>query len=262
VSGTFKMEIPGFIEDSVVLFFWELSNERMFSWSRHVRGCVAKNRPLVFFGSCLEKENVLEPMLEMAHVWRWYKYNPANSTQCSDTGLPATLLWLHTEKCTKELLLIFWNLLATSRDLGNWQSLKVSSGSNCPANSGMLFSRGLSYCCWFVQIELLISWQWRLELPQRTVSKQVKITLCSINFSFELPLVNTGLEERLKHWRTFIKVGLAKCKPTEWMLRDCMQNCILYLLTVLEDVVNTHNCVPGVSKLLLLIWQYNVKCWA
>jgi hypothetical protein len=51
-----------------------------------------------------------------------------------------------------------------------------------------------SSCCWwwFMWTELLIFWQYRLDLLQRTISKQVYILLCSINLSFPLYLVGAG----------------------------------------------------------------------
>jgi hypothetical protein len=54
-----------------------------------------------------------------------------------------------------------------------------------------------------------------LELLEKTVSKQVHIFLYPINLSFLLPLVGGGLEGRLKHLRTLIKVGFEKSKPTK-----------------------------------------------
>lgn len=59
--------------------------------------------------------------------------------------------------------------------------------------------------CWFVWTELLISWHCRLDLLQRTISKQVHILLCPIHLSFPLPLVSGGLEGRLKCLQTLIK---------------------------------------------------------
>jgi hypothetical protein len=63
--------------------------------------------------------------------------------------------------------------------------------------------------------KLLISWQQRLESPQRTISKQVHIFLCPINLSFPLPLVGRRIEETLKRLWTLIKVGFEKCKPKQ-----------------------------------------------
>lgn len=84
----------------------------------------------------------------------------------------------------------------------SWQSLQFSSGSN--------------WCCWFENWATTAdSWQWRLESPQRTLSKQDRISLCPINLFLPLPLAGGGLEERLKHWRTLFKVGLYKSKRAE-----------------------------------------------
>ena len=84
-----------------VMFFWKLSYERMFCWSRHVRG-----------------EDVwLRPMLERTcDVWKEYKYTWIDSEWGSCIGLPCNtllvftdlhLLWLYREKCPKEFLVVF-----------------------------------------------------------------------------------------------------------------------------------------------------------
>jgi hypothetical protein len=43
--------------------------------------------------------------------------------------------------------------------------------------SQFLLDRATTHC-WFMWIELLIPWQWRLELSRRTISKQVHIFIC------------------------------------------------------------------------------------
>ena len=100
----------------------------------------------------------------------------------------------------------FYSLLQT------WEKLTVSSGSNwyCWFPTGvadlwMVFASGSRYCCWFVWTDLLISWQCRLNILQRTIFKPVHILLCPINLAFSLPLVDGELEGRLKHLRTLIK---------------------------------------------------------
>jgi hypothetical protein len=65
-------------------------------------------------------------------------------------------------------------------------------------------------------MKLLTSWQSRLDLPQRTISKHVHILLCSTNLSFPLPLVGSRLEGRLKHLTTLIEIGFEKIKPTNY----------------------------------------------
>ena len=57
-----------------------------------------------------------------------------------------------------------------------------------------------------------------LTLKIRIVTKNYFSTsphpLCPVSLSFPLPLLGGGLEGRLKHLRTLIKVGLEKSKPT------------------------------------------------
>ena len=64
---------------------------------------------------------------------------------CDITGRNATI----------ELLVVFQQPLAAFTDSGQLAELIVSSGSSC--------------YCWFVWTELLISWQCRLDLLQRTI---------------------------------------------------------------------------------------------
>ena len=109
------------------------------------------------------------------------------------------------------------------------------------ADSWMVFVRGSSYGCWFVRTELLISWQCRLDSPQRTISKQVHILLCPINLAFPLPLVVGGLEGRLRHLSTVIKVDLEKYKP------DSTHSAINVMCHFLYDWVTFH-CVYGLSS--------------
>jgi hypothetical protein len=79
----------------------------------------------------------------------------------------------------------------------------------------MVFPRGSRWCCWFLWTDLLISWQCKLNSPQRTISKQVHIVLYPINLSFPLPLMGGGPEWQAKHLSTLIKVGFFKFKPME-----------------------------------------------
>lgn len=82
------------------------------------------------------------------------------------------------------------------------------------ADSWMVFVNGLMYHGWFAAdlYKLLISWHRRLDLLQRTISKQVHILLCSINLSFLLPLVGSGPEGRLKHLSALNKRKFWKLK--------------------------------------------------
>lgn len=80
----------------------------------------------------------------------------------------------------------------------------------------LVISSGLSTCCWFMfgvseWTRLLISWQWRLEMPPKTISKQVHTPVSFERFIFPLPLVG-GLEGRLKPLRTLIRVCFEKSK--------------------------------------------------
>lgn len=59
-SGVWKCELL-VLTDSVVssdVFFRKLYYKRMFCWGRHMRGCFAEHRHVVFSGSCLVKEHV------------------------------------------------------------------------------------------------------------------------------------------------------------------------------------------------------------
>lgn len=60
-SGVWKCELL-VLTDSVVssdVFFRKLYYKRMFCWGRHMRGCFAEHRHVVFSGSCLVKEHVI-----------------------------------------------------------------------------------------------------------------------------------------------------------------------------------------------------------
>jgi hypothetical protein len=108
-------------------------------------------------------------------------------------------------------------LLATSSALGWWESLVASSGLNCSwwFLRGVCLSRGLDFDCWFVfdvcyGTELLISWQWRLDLlPQRTISKQIYFPCALITFLFHYLSWVVG-------WRSswiLIKISCGKFMP-------------------------------------------------
>jgi hypothetical protein len=111
------------------------------------------------------------------------------------------LLWLCKEKCTKELLVVFQLLPATTAD-------------SCRSVLPLDFF-------WMEALLLIHVWcfasgldfrQQRLEPPQGTISKQVH-TPCPISHFPPLPLAN-GLSGKLKSLRTLIKVAFEKYKPT------------------------------------------------
>jgi hypothetical protein len=96
----------------------------------------------------------------------------------------------HRWQCPHPLLLMsylirqgfHWNMLMAD----SWMVLASRSSYSC-------------WCWWFMWAELMISWQQRSYLPQRTISNQVHIPLCPINLSFPLHLMDGGLEGKLKH---------------------------------------------------------------
>ena len=126
--------------------------------------------------------------------WYWY-------TLPFFPGHP--LSWLHREQRTSGGVLAASCQVRRLRLIGRalWFLLDWAA----VADSWMVFASGSSYHCWFVWTELLISWQHRLDLLRRAISKQVHILLCPINLSFPLPLVGDGVEGLLKHLRTLIK---------------------------------------------------------
>ena len=69
---------------------------------------------------------------------------------------------------------------------------------------------------WYPDIIEMYCWysdKWQMESLQRTTSKQVHIPLSYLP-SFTLRCLDGGLEGRLKHLRTLIKVGFEKSKAT------------------------------------------------
>ena len=147
-----------------VMFFWKLSGER----------------------AC---DVLLEWMLEQTHyVQKQYKENPTDSEWCPCIDSPcnslpvfvglcwcwpllSTLLHWFTllssqiftcEKCTKELLVVLWLILAASSDLcRSAETCSFFSIGQLPLIPVWCSANGLDY------------WQQRLESPQRTISKQV-----------------------------------------------------------------------------------------
>jgi hypothetical protein len=108
-----------------VRFFWKLFYERMFCWSRHMRGCFVES--------------------DLCNVWKEYKQNPTNTEWGSCIGSPCNpsqvladfcLLWLYREKHQRTscgIFAAFWHFLGLMPI--HW-SLVVSSRS--------------SKCYWFV----------------------------------------------------------------------------------------------------------------
>jgi hypothetical protein len=90
-----------------------------------VRGCFAENRHMVFFGSCLVKGHLMFFWNGGLRGHIMFRKNISITQQTEDNSLALVhlaffedlcLLRLHREKCTKELLVVFWLFLATSRD--------------------------------------------------------------------------------------------------------------------------------------------------
>ena len=116
------------------------------------------------------------------------------------------------ESHSKELLLLVSGLvLIAPADLAEtWLFLlgHVTAADSCLLSQH--YWTGLLVYSWSIQedwlaaadlwTKRLISWQCRLDLLQRTISKQVHFP-CSL--SFLLPLVGVGLEGRLKHLRSY-----------------------------------------------------------
>lgn len=172
----------------IFFFFWKLSWERTctrgcFCWHRHVGGCYAENRNVFFWnlsgkGAC---DVLLVQTLERTRgVWKGYKYNPTSSGQCSvalvclathaslhlalltlafsDNAVALVhliffadhhLLWLCRERHTKELLVVFQQLLMAS---SVWLR---------PFGRASWFLVDWTMCCWFIagvckEIELLL----------------------------------------------------------------------------------------------------------
>ena len=119
-------------------------------------------------------------------LWHWLPLISTLIFACHNSG----------KNCTKELLMVFWMLLAALVD-SCW------------------LAKPCGYF-WIKQLLLIHVWcftsglfyrQQKLESPQRTTSKQVHSLLPP------LPLVS-GLQMRLKLLRTLIKVDFEKYKPT------------------------------------------------
>jgi hypothetical protein len=110
------------------------------------------------------------------------------------TGLHWTSF--HREKCTKELLLVFQSILATSADL-------------CPFGGALLFllDRDTStdlYVVFSIKLDC-----WYSHSESETTSKHIHHTLFLLNILFPLLLVS-GVEGRVKCLRTLNKVGSEK----------------------------------------------------
>jgi hypothetical protein len=127
----------------------------------------------------------------MCDVWKEYKYDPTDSGKESmvclappcwsllTTGMywfalyciaELCLWWLHREKLAKELLVRFLQLLACSVNLGDWWASPFLLDWTALADSCEVSASGLNWE------------QWRLESPQRTISKQVHFLCILITF--------------------------------------------------------------------------------
>ena len=130
---------------------------------------------------------------------------------------------LHWKRHDKELLLVFLLVLVPPADL----CLAVSAARlyhHCwfmfaiPTLPNWIFGILMKYL-WMdwaaaadLWTKLLISWQRRWDLLQRTLSEQVHFPH---SFTSSLSLVGVGPEGRLKHLRTIIKSKLWKIKITD-----------------------------------------------
>jgi hypothetical protein len=129
------------------MLFWKLPYEKMVCWSRHVRGCFAENRYVVFFWKL--------PGERSCDVWKECKYNQQTVDGAPALVCLAILCWLSVvmtsyREMYKDPLMVFWLLLAasTSTDSG-W--------SVCGALRFMLYS-GLSWCYGFMFSVCQVDW--------------------------------------------------------------------------------------------------------
>jgi hypothetical protein len=192
-----------------------------FSGSRLMRGCFAEAGPWeVMFGKSLSRTQ---------QTVSGFCIGSPRNVSLVFTDL---LLWLHREKLAKELVL-FWLLLAASMDLCWFSSLEprgffwieppllipvwsLPTGLDCryPDNKDWYHLKGL--------------------LLNRSISNPLVL----LTILFPLPLVD-GLEGRLKHLRTLIRVGFEKkSKPTPSLLHS-----ITFLLKINLLARNCGTCL-------------------
>jgi hypothetical protein len=168
--------------------------------------CVTENRHMFLWKLTGKRacDNLLEWTLERIHgVWKVYKYNPTEKQQHSDTGSPGhsllVFLGFYWYLCLLTTLLWHWFPLLSSHDFiernapknflcfpaTSWlrligRTLQFLLDQTALADSWMVFVSGLSYYCWSLWTEPLISWNQSLETSQRISSKQIQIPLCPI----------------------------------------------------------------------------------
>ena len=150
----------------------------------------------------------------------------------------------------QKLLVIFQQPLATSSDLG-------------PIGRALWFllnQAAIAGVCKWIKLLLLIPVNWtagiltmKIGIAPRQFLNRSTSPFCPTNLSFPLPLVGGGLERRLKHLRTLIKVGFEKSKLTmnKWTLevlmrrlenttpRAALHSCFSALLQEEETIVST-----------------------
>jgi hypothetical protein len=128
------------------------AHERMFCWGRHLKG------GMMFTKSVSSTQQTMIDALALV-----------SSCNVSRVFAGLCLLWLHSGKCTRELLIVFQLLLAVSAD----SCLGVSYGSSCCYSVFCVYRLD-----WTAIIDLdsmfclvlLISWQQRLESPPKNYS--------------------------------------------------------------------------------------------
>jgi hypothetical protein len=157
-------------------------------------------------GSC---DVLLEQTLERTRdVWKGYKDNPADCGKCSGTGSSYNSLlvfaedaaccwftvplfaghhlsWVHREKYTKELLVVFWQLLATSMGSGQlaephsffWVYLHLLIHEWCLWVDQTTTADSCELNCWYPDNE---DWNW----PPGTICKQVHTSFALLTFPF------------------------------------------------------------------------------
>ena len=172
------------------MFFWKLSSERMFCWSRHVRGCFAENRHMVFFWTLSWEEGACDVLLK----WMFERTSEIGkyisiTQQTVDNALAlvslAFLVDLHLSQsdfieknAPKNFSWYsggFWPLLQPPAD---W-----------PAETrGFFWIEPLLPIHVWCSASGLDCWQQRLESPQRTTSKQVQVPLLLLTSLPPLPL--------------------------------------------------------------------------
>ena len=173
-----------------VMFFWKLSSERMFCWSRHVRGRFAEKDIWCLSGHCLVKKgHVMFCWSRSLRGHVIFGKNISITQQTVDNALAlvslAFLVDLHLSQsdfieknAPKNFSWYsggFWRLLQPPAD---W-----------PAETrGFFWIEPLLPIHVWCSASGLDCWQQRLESPQRTTSKQVQVPLLLLTSLPPLPL--------------------------------------------------------------------------